>query len=140
MISMYPKYICENTLWDFHDKKVYSDKNEFFEDVREYHINVSEYAPDIHVNECWYPDVNVIALSSIKIIYIYLDRSNRIIEKELYLKNNDGSSFTNGDLLFQIHNSIVKSLQGLAHTHFEGLIFKEIDDNGVPIYELNLGS
>ncbi|GHT15297.1 hypothetical protein FACS189415_8180 [Bacteroidia bacterium] len=123
-----------NTEWLFSDG--YNQTvNEFLEKARIHCENMS-------VNY-WNPQEIAINISEIYIRYSYWNESLEENECNIFLLTADNKSyFTQGELLFKIHNAVEFNLaENLEeHIHFGGLAFCEEEKNNTPVYELVLES
>ena len=130
----YPKYIMENVEWVFSD-----GPNKTINDFIE---KVCIHCENINV-KCWDTREIAIYIPKIHIKYSYWNESieNDVYEDFLLIADNK-SYFTNGELLFKIHNAIEYNLAENLEEHifFGGLVFCEEEKDNIPIYELALKS
>jgi hypothetical protein len=135
----YPDGVLADTLWSFHGQAEYATLPAFVTAVERYHREVQDYAPDITPDECWQPDQ--VALRSPRVVVRYFwDVGPEQEWADVELTASDGVAFTEGELLYKIHNAVVGKLTDTGHPEFEGLEFEGTTESGVPVYEIVLGN
>jgi len=135
----YPADILRDTLWDFHDQRVYLSQAAFEEAVQQYHLEAQTYAPEIRPEECWQPTAIVLKSPIVEIRY-FSEPLGEEVWHEVELVSDNGKWFTAGELLYKLHNAAVERLKGNSHRWFEGFELESVTDSGVPVYILVLGS
>jgi hypothetical protein len=134
----YPESLLSDTLWSFHGQRPYASLPAFVAAVRQHHISIQDYAPDIEPDESWQPDE--MALRSPRAIIRYFwDVGPEQVWAETEIAA-DGMAFSSGELFYKLHNAVVDRLCNSGHCEFEGLEYEGNADSGVPIYEMVLGS
>ena len=126
---MTQNFILDNVAWVFTSQE-YVSKEQFERAVFEYGF----------CNENWEPNFGLnITKIGILLDEVY-DENDREFSLEFQLVSDD-QFFTNGELLFKLHNFIAKNInQGVSlgsHFYFEGLEKNRIKSNH---YNCNLGS
>ncbi|WP_222101966.1 hypothetical protein, partial [Fluviicola chungangensis] len=79
-----------------------------------------------------------IPLNEIEILLEYNDENDDDHELQFSLKADNGSYFTDSELLFKINNKVTKQLANLDKHFFEGLSL--LKKSQPPLYSLDLGS
>src|SRR5262245_6996276 len=133
-----PQWILEDVIWDFAGQPRYLSESEFYQAVGKRYAEIEEYAPEIRASDWQTAQKISYDLAHIVIRYSYDDGSG-IVTRSFDLDDLPKPLSANY-LLFRIHNQVVDTLKDLAHTHFEGLMFVNIDSVGHPVYEMRLGS
>ncbi len=135
-----PDLVLADTLWDFAGQQAFESRAEFVEAVRRYHAVIQDYAPDISAEECWRPDEVVLGVPRV-VVQFLSETPGRIEEDcEVELISDSGEAFTAGELLHKLHNAAVGRLRENHHRWFEGFQLSGITAEGVPVYNLRLGS
>ncbi len=130
---MNPVQIMSNVYWGFYGGK-YKTKNEFITEVIKYNKNL---------NNPWNPDEIILNLKVVTIQYSYWDDNEEEEIEDNFDLYAEASTFTSGELLFEIHNHVVERLEDDDHHFFEGLTLWDGENYGnpnVPLYFLNQGS
>lgn len=130
---MFPESLLDDVAWCFDDK--------MYDSLEEFIAAVSEYLVSLEADADW--KASEIALNAasllVRIEEVY-DENDEELDLSLKLET-DKSSFTNGELLYQLHNAIADRLKsGMQlgdHVFFEGL---ELDDENEGQYNCFLGS
>ena len=126
---MYPKLLLREILWGFYGG-IYISYNKFIEDVLLYHSK----------NKDWNPEQVALNIDKCKIQWMYWDEEGEIFEPDELLESNKGF-FTEGELLFLIHNKVVSDLENEDKHFFEGLELYEGEFvEEAPLYFLLQGS
>lgn len=139
MVEPTPELVLADTLWDFANQGEYASRAEFDEAVRRYHVDVQAYAPDIRPEESWRPS-DVVIQSPFLVVRYFSDSAGGELWQEIKLDSDDGAGFTGGELLFKLHNAAVGQLRFNNHHWFEGLELTGITEEGMPVYDVRLGS
>lgn len=119
--------LMTNVSWSFLGD-TYKDKQEFATVVTNYMSNLGKH---------WNPNEKISAENEFIVYYSYFvdgrEKTGKITAKSL-------TSWTSLDLLFLIHNKCVKKISNQDNHFFEGLTYYQDDNNGKPIYFMELGS
>lgn len=130
----YPQILMKDVSWLFSDGKSHS-MEDFFERVLIYQENIS--------SNIWDPYEMALYTQRVCIMFSYWDAVNEK-EQSLYfiLKAQNERYFSNGELLFKIHNYVEKHLaeNGDEHLFFGGLKRKQTNEVGIKqlLYKLIL--
>lgn len=113
--------------------KPFASRSEFEDEVDQDQKRFKEH-------NSWRPGSVAIDLPRIHLRYKFPhegEYEDRIIE----IAADNGLSFTQGELLFKIHNAVVEDLRDADHHFFEGLtLFRPPMDEIPPMYDLCQGS
>lgn len=127
-----PQEVMSQVLWSFKGDPI-TDLAAFNDKVRKYHI-------EIRGKDNWNPESIAIPCARIRIVYMCWHGEEQI-EPIIELASDNGTSFTAGELLFKVHNAVVKQLRDIDHHFFEGLRLHSNQAAGKPpLYVLNQGS
>lgn len=134
--NLYPHELMKNISWMFWDGKCSSIK-EFIQKVYIYQENIS--------SKFWDPKKIELYASDVYIHYSFWNISEEQDQhKTFLLKAQNEKYFTNGELLFKIHNNIENDLakNGEEHIFLGGLVKKDNvpNNNDQLLYELILYS
>ena len=114
---MPPKQLLDGIPWLFYDK-VFKTFNEFLS-------HMSEYRESLDLKKDWRSSKVAVKTKKLSILIeeVY-DEKSQPVDLSLELVSN-GSEFTNGELLFSLHNSLAEKMkagyQFGDHCFFEGL-------------------
>lgn len=132
MVNELPKKLMKDVYWAF-TKGIFENAEEFNSAVRQYQIAITE-------KDEWNAEKEIFPHSSIQIYYDYWTDENREIEEIFELKADNGKSFTVGELLFKINNTVAENVSRADHVFFEGLELSDEKHQGKPYYRMYLGS
>jgi hypothetical protein len=93
-------------------------------------------------NRYWRPHTIALLHPCVRIRY-FSDAQTMYEDEKWYetdLTSDNGESFSDGELLFKLHNAVIDRIKENFHRWFEGLSLEGVLDTGVPIYLLGLGS
>jgi hypothetical protein len=122
-----PKFLMSDIDWQFEGSQ-YSNQSAFESAVHDYHKRMNS-------DGLWNP--KRIALSAPSIRIELAERTKTILKFE----SDDHVCFTEGELLFKIHNALIAKRNKISHTFFEGLQIGLNQEQGMPLlYRLFLGS
>ena len=111
-----------------------------YESSDDFQKAVQEYQIDIGRLDSWKPNVVVIRRAKAQVQYMTWV-GNEQVEPLIELSADNQTFFTAGELLFKVHNAIVKSMEGIDRHFFEGFyLIKSTHESIVPQYRLRLGS
>ena len=138
--NKFPKFLLDKVTWDFTARDEFSSQEKFNDAVMRY--NVEAFEDDNQYNFEEESNFNEIVLeSSIILVNYYADPPD---EKAGFyiteIRSENGVDFSNGELFYKLHNSVVHRLKNSGHCYFEGLEFTQTDSNERPIYEMIGGS
>jgi hypothetical protein len=136
----FPEHLLDETLWDFAGQPAFPSRTEFVAAVLLHHREAQEYAPDIRPEESWRPDHIALRCPRIVVRYYCDPPGEKPSWRETELASDDGSSFTDGELLYKLHNAIIEEVRDNGHRWFEGLEFEGLARAGIPVYRLIPGS
>jgi hypothetical protein len=130
--QLLPDAALNKVVWSFTGGRC-DDASEFSERVREYQI-------DILGTDEWAPDEIILPVPQVLISYP-VDNADGDVET-IRLTSANKDAFTALDLLYQIHNAIVESVEHSDHHFNEGLSLNSAPppELGDALYILNLGS
>lgn len=127
-----PSEVMSEVAWSF-TGDVYSGREKFDQKVR-------KYQADIAGNAEWQPDQVVLPVANARIVYTCSEGDDDI-EKMVDLNSDDGKAFTAGELLYKLHNAVVRQLSAVDRHFFEGL---SLNSRPIayepPVYVMYLGS
>ena len=127
-----PHEVMFDVVWSF-TGTVYPCRNDFEQIVQ-------QYQSEIAGNDKWSADQVVLRAPNVRIVYT-LHEGGGDLEQVVELDCDDGKAFTAGELLYKVHNSVVKKLRDLDHHFFEGLSLNSRPVVGKsPVYFMNLSS
>lgn len=123
----------KDVYWAF-TSGVVERRKDFDEKVRNYHLRIFD-------KDSWKPDEEVFPQSSIQICYEYWTEDGESeIEEFIKFQADNGESFTQGELLFKINNTVAEKVSRGDHVFFEGLNLSETRHDEKPFYWMYLGS
>ncbi len=132
-----PPSLLTGVIWCFWREEAYADPSTF-------NARVSEYGTDLCEPEpySWDPSAVAVRVPRIRVKYFGSDPedAHEYAVYEAVLESPDGKAFTNGELLFTLHNVVVHHLREVDHCHFEGLELVGTSGAGEPVYEMHQGS
>ena len=132
-MDILPSRIMSDILWAFRGKP-FASQQEFEAQVRQYHLKIVKSAAR------WKPDEIAIPRPKVRVQYMCW-RGDDQVEPVVLLESDDGASFSQGELLYKIHNAVIEDLCKLDHSFFEGLsLHKQPPKGEAPLYFLSLGS
>ena len=103
-------------------------------------LEVHEYAPEIEPQECWRPTSLVLGVPRILVQFLS-EASGRAEEDcEVELVSDSDQGFTAGELPHKLHNAAAGRLRENHHRFFAGFELSAVAPEGVPVYNLRLGS
>lgn len=127
-----PECLMKNISWDVGGIPSH-DRTDFYEWVYSHRLEIS-------TSGFWDPDMIAILVPRIRIAFDYWDEGDDSINCVYELESDNGLWFTEGELLFKIHNVAARKNLG-DHLWFEGLdLSKNQEDGKSPLYDLCLGS
>jgi hypothetical protein len=135
----YPEKIMGNVYWSFTGTEPFYTLKSFVREVKDYYNQLD-------IEELWDADEIVLEVPIVQIQYLYMEYDkveNDFIEIEpiITLKARNGSAFTSGELLYSIHNEVIKNFANTTAIYFEGFqLWEESQDKEVPLYFLMCGS
>jgi len=97
---------------------------------------VHRHRLEICISGYWNPSMISILVPRIAIQCSDGDGNDFILDFE----SDNGHWFTDGELLFKIHNAMVEQCNECDHRFFEGLHFVKNQESGTPMYSLSIGS
>lgn len=104
---------------------------------------VAAYQVELGAPGRWRPSEVAIRAPRIRVRYFGAapDDPEEYADYEAELSSADGQSFTNGELLFKLHNAVVGRLRDADHCYFEGLrLVGQAAGEECPLYEMIQGS
>lgn len=133
--AQFPPTLLPEVYWRFWEEDPFDDRSSFA-------ARVTEYGRDISESFSWDPDSVAIQTPRVRVKYFGADPEDEseYADYEAVLESADGRTFTNGELLFSLHNAVVQHLRNVDHSYFEGLALVETSDADEPVYELQQGS
>jgi hypothetical protein len=132
-MDILPARIMGDVLWAFRGKP-FATQKEFEKVVRKYHLDILKSA------ERWKPNELAVPRGKVRVQYMCW-RDGDQVEPVVLLASDDGKSFSQGELLYKIHNEVIADLRDLDHSFFEGLsLSKSSLKEEVPLYFISLGS
>ena len=118
--------------WSFSGER-FASRSEFENEVEQDQRRFKEHSS-------WRPGSIAIELPRIHLRYM-CPREGEYEDRIIEIASDDGESFTQGELLFKIHNAVVEDLRHADHHFFEGLtLFRPPMDEIPPLYDLCQGS
>jgi hypothetical protein len=132
--TQFPPRLLSEAIWRFWEEDPYEDQSIFTARVTEHGRRVIQPGP-----YDWAPDAVAIRTPRLRVKYFGADPEDdfEYANYEVTLASSDGREFTNRELLFKLHNAVVRQLRTVDHCYFEGL---ELVDTASPIYEMQQGS
>ena len=132
-MDILPSRIMGDILWAFRGKP-FASKKEFVEAVKDYHLRIVKSA------ERWTPEELGISRPKVRVQYMCWRGADQV-EPVVLVESDNGASFSQGELLYKIHNEVVADLRDMDHSFFEGLsLHKQPPKGEAPLYFLSLGS
>ena len=131
-----PAALMHEVAWSFFGGELLEEQDDF-------EAQVSAYHEEVAASGSWRPSEVAINVPRIRIKYFGVgpDEPDEYVDYEVELLSADGRSFTNGELLFKLHNAVAGSLRDADHCYFEGLELIEPGvGGGPPLYEMRQGS
>jgi hypothetical protein len=103
---------------------------------------VAAYQIELGATDRWRPSDVAIEVPRIRVRYFGVnpDDPDEYTDYEAELSSANGQSFTNGELLFKLHNRVVGHLRDADHCYFEGMRLVEPAGEEPPLYEMIQGS
>ncbi|CAM4412883.1 hypothetical protein [Zobellia nedashkovskayae] len=133
----HPQRLLNDVLWNFKDK-TYSSLSEFLIALLTYNENI--FGEDFEFDK----DEKVLESTQVVIQYSYWDEEKEDdIEPDFLLTADNGEFFTQGELIFKVHNKVQEKLQDQDNSFFEGLLLWEGENPNnpnVPLYFVMQGS
>ena len=132
----YPKKVLHNVYWAF-DERRSNNLSSFKAKMEKYYKEVLGMDMDFGFN------LNMIDLPTQIVIQYTTIENNDLVEKEFLLESDSENSFTNGELLYKIHNKVYEPLKNTDAVYFEGLILvaeEDPENPEAPLYMMMLGS
>ena len=131
-----PARLIPEVAWSFSGGAPLAEQDTF-------EARVAAYQERVGASGNWRPFEVAIGVPRIRVRYFGVDHEepDEYADYEVELPSASGESFTNGELLFKLHNAVVGSLRDAEHCYFEGL---ELNEPGAgdrpPLYEMRQGS
>ena|SRR5579859_3812209 len=126
-----PKQLLLDIAWSFIGEHL--SRAEFDAAVLE---DQREFASDT----AWLPEQIAIDVPRIHLRF-KCPRQGEYEDQIIEIAADDGKCFTQGELLFKIHNAVVEELRDVDHHFFEGLtLYRPPMDEIPPLYDLRQGS
>lgn len=126
---MFPETLLKGIAWSVTDTT--------FESVQGFVAAVSEYQTAIELDPDWKSDAVSVEASKLTIVTEGYDENEEEVDISFEVQA-DGSAFTNGELLFRIHNAFAEKMQsGFEfgdHCFFEGLSLEDAADGRYACY------
>lgn len=133
----HPKRLMNDVLWNFKDK-AYSSVPEFIIAVMKYNENI--FGEDFEFDT----DKKALESPTVVIQYSYWDDElEDDMEPDFLLNAANGQFFTQGELLYKVHQRVREKLQDQDHSFFEGFLLWEGENPNnpdVPLYFVMQGS
>ncbi|WKX76186.1 hypothetical protein [Zobellia laminariae] len=133
----HPQRLLNDVLWNFKDK-TYSSLSEFLIALLTYNENI--FGEDFEFDK----DEKVLESTQVVIQYSYWDEEKEDdIEPDFLLTADNGEFFTQGELIFKVHNKVQEKLQDQDNSFFEGLLLWEGENpnnQDLPLYFVMQGS
>lgn len=127
----YPKYLFKDIYWSFSIGEITSIED-FVSEIEGYYKAISRKKFPLKWNE--------VVFDFPKLELQYVKRTENDIEEPYELVEADnGQNFTVKELLYKTHKVGI-NLENDDNCYFEGLLYSEDDNEGVPIYFLITGS
>lgn len=131
-----PAELMTEVAWSFFGR-------EPLEGQRDFEALVAAHQEELGAPGRWRPSEVAIGVPRIRIRYFGVDPEDpeEYADFEAELSSANGQSFTNGELLFKLHNKVVGHLRDAEHCYFEGLrLVGPAAGEGPPLYEMIQGS
>jgi hypothetical protein len=131
-----PEDVLDDVLWSFTEGP-FPDRAAFDAAVRQYQIDIQQG------EDSWRPEEVVLPCSLVRITCEWWEEgwAEEEVEPIIPLTADNGTSFTAGELLFKVHNTVMAQGNMGDHHFFEGLSRKRTrDPNEAPLYEIETGS
>lgn len=131
-----PAELMPEVAWSFFGGEPSGEQDDF-------EARVSAYQEEVGASGSWRPSEVAINAPRLRVRYFGVDpdEPDEYADYEVELLSANGAAFTNGELLFKLHNAVAGSLREADHCYFEGL---ELIDPGAgdrpPLYEMRQGS
>jgi hypothetical protein len=132
----FPPTVLVAAVWSFSSGEKFDDPAEFDRRVREYHVQVTGH-------DTWEPDEVVLPVPLVRVMYFGVESADdgEYTDFVAELASDDGARFTARELLLKLNNAVAPHLEGADHCYYEGLFLTEqVDEDGVPLYEMMQGS
>ena len=130
----YPKFILKDLFWSF-SEGIIATETKFIEQFEAYHKSISQ-SKKMPFN---WSDI-VFNFPKIEIQYLkYNEDEEDYDEPSRILEAKNGINFSFQEILFKIHQECV-SLENDDRCYFEGLMYSDSEENGVPTYFVITGS
>jgi hypothetical protein len=132
----FPPTVLVAAVWSFCGGEQFTDPAEFDRRVREYHVEITEH-------DTWDPDEVVLPVPRVRVMYFGLESpdDDEYTDYVAELAADNGTHFTARELLLKLNNEVAPRLKGVDHCYYEGLFLTdEVDEDGVPLYEMMQGS
>jgi len=133
----FPKKLMTNILWNFNDDE-YNSQNNFIISLLAYNEKI--FGEDFELEK----DKKILDCAKVVIQYMYWDEEKEDdIEPDFLLTADNGISFSQGELLFKVHNKVNKKLKDADNSYFEGFLLCEGENPNnpdIPLYFLLQGS
>lgn len=139
MNNNYPEKTMQDIYWSFLGDEPYYTHLSFDKAVKEYYNK-------LNIDEIWDSNEIIFNFPKVQIQYLYMEfdkEENDFIEIEpiITLTAKNGKYFSGLELLFNMHNEVIKNMQNTPAHFFEGLmLYEESADKEVPLYFLICGS
>jgi hypothetical protein len=107
----------------------------------EFEVALKGYQLDIMKNPSWDPSELILLSPQVIAKLDEWDDGDEDEEENagVTLTADDRKAFSAGELMFKVHNAYVGQLRDRDHHFFEGFVFFGLRE-GVPVYQINLGS
>ena len=127
----YPKYLFKDIYWSFSIGDI-NNVEDFVKEMEEYYKAISGKKFRLNWNE--------IAFDFPNLELQYVKYTDEDVEEPYELVEADnGQNFTVKELLYKVHKVGI-NLENDDNCYFEGLMYSDDDNDGVPIYFLITGS
>lgn len=127
----FPCSVMQDIHWSIAGIK-YASRDEFDEAVHQYRL-------EICISGYWDPAMIAVLAPRIRIDWAYADGEE--YPSILEFESDNGLWFTEGELLFKIHNALVDQCNELDHRYFEGInLDKQQEPGKPPLYSFFPGS
>jgi len=125
----YPKHLLRDVRWAFYGGK-FQSFNQFIDAVYEYSSK----------NKNWNHEQIILSTNTYTIQWIYWDENDEMQEPDKQVSSQN-DNLTAGELLYNIHNTVVTDLEEADNHFFEGLELYEGElASEIPLYFLLQGS
>ncbi len=131
-----PAELMPEVAWSFFGGELLAEQDVFVARVSAYHEKVG-------ASGRWRPSEVAITAPRIRVGYFGVDpdEPDEYADYEVELSSTGGESFSNGELLFKLHNAVAESLRDADHCYFEGLELVEPGaGDSPPLYRMRQGS